>query len=257
MKPINLTEEQKENLFIKFAEKFKKELDNFVFNMSDTTLSVKTNFREVAKEKVLILYTPEAYLRMNALVDSFTTEVGWYGLVDQISPKLYRVYDVKVCKQYVNGGKVDTEDADTLEFFDSLTDDEIDHMHFQAHSHVNMSTSASGVDLQNQADVVRNMGKTGFYLFQIWNKKGEISTYLYDLDNNTYYDSKDVEIAVEDPLGTVDDFVESIEDLVVEKKYYPYQNQKQNQNNGKEKSAPTYLPGYYGNEYGGYGYSDW
>ena len=131
-------------------------------------------------------------------------------------------------------------------------------MHFQAHSHVNMSTSASGVDLQNQADVVRNMGKDGFYIFQIWNKKGDISTYLYDLDNNVFYDSKDVDIAVEDPLGTVDDFIDSIDKLVIEKKYYPYQNK-----TPAAKSEPTYLPGYYAN--GGYydkdgfytGYGDW
>lgn len=244
MKPIRLTEEEKTKLFDKFIEQFKNEIDNFSFSSNSSSITIKTNFNSVAKEKVLILFTPEAYLRMNALVHAFTTEIGWYGLVNKISDKVYEIYDVKVCQQYVTGGKVDTDDKETLDFFESLTDDELDHMHYQAHSHVNMSTSASGVDLGNQADVVKNMGKTGFYIFQIWNKKGDISTYLYDLDNNVFYDSKDVEIAIEDPLGTIDDFIDSVSDLVVERKVYPYQ--------GKKETS------YYPTQWDGqYTYGDW
>lgn len=236
MKPIYLTEEAKIQLFNKFFEKFKKELDNFAFNTSDTSMTVKTDFSEVAKEKVMIVFTQEAFLRMQALVDFFDTEVGWYGLVDRIDDKTFRVYDVKVCKQYVDGTKVDTDDDDMIEFFGSLSEDEANHMHFQAHSHVKMSTGASAVDLQNQQDVVKNMGKTGFYVFQIWNKSGDINTYLYDLDNNVFYDRKDVMIEIEDSLGTVDDFLGSVADLVEEKKKYPYQYQYGNYNKDSKKS---------------------
>ena len=274
MKPIVLSEDMKTKLFEQFFEKFKKELDNFAFNTSDTTISVKTNFSEVAKEKVVITYTQEAFLRMQSLVEFFDTEVAWYGLVARLDPTHYYVYDVKVCKQYVDGAKVDTKDEDTLEFFDSLTDEEANDMHFQAHSHVKMSTSASGVDLQNQQDVVKNLGKTGFYIFQIWNKNNDINTYLYDLDNNVYYDRKDVIIDVEG----VDDFIAEVADLVVEKKTYPYQYSGSGYNyNGysynapkkdaekkeekeKEKSDvtnPAYLPGYYDGYSCGYEGWDW
>ena len=114
MKPIYLSEDAKVELFNKFFEKFKKELDNFAFNTSDTSITVKTEFSEVAKEKVMILFTQEAFLRMQALVDFFDTEVAWYALVDKIDDLTYRIYDVKVCKQYVDGAKVDTEDDDVL-----------------------------------------------------------------------------------------------------------------------------------------------
>ena len=245
MKSIYLTEQEKEKLFIKFADEFKKELDNYSFSLSDKTFSVKTNIGEVAKEKVTITFSQEAYLRMKALVDYFNTEVGWYGLVDKIDDHNYYVYGVKLCKQYVDGAKVDTTDEDTLEFFDSLTDDEAEHMHFQAHSHVNMSTNASAVDLQNQNDVVRNVGKTGFYIFQIWNKKEEISTYLSDLDNNIFYDSKDVIIDIEDSLGTIDEFITSIEKLVCKKvTSYPYQWNNYGKEKKKEKKDYN-MPGYY------------
>ena len=230
MKPINLTEEDKVNLFQKMFEKFKKELDNYGFNTTDSTLSVKTGFCQEAKDKIHIMYTQEAYLRMQALVDFFNTEVAWYGLVDKIDDLTYRIYDIKVCKQYVDGAKVDTEDEDVLKFFSNLNDDEAEHMHFQAHSHVKMGTTASAVDMQNQQDVIKSMGKTGFYIFQIWNKNGDINTYLYDLDKNTFYDRKDVIIDIEDALGTLDDFLFSISELVEEKKKYPYQWNYQNNN---------------------------
>jgi hypothetical protein len=223
MKPINLSEDMKLKLFEKFLDKFKKEIEDYAFNINETSLTIKANFNEIAKEKVVVRYTQEAYLRMQTLVDYFDTEVAWYGLVERLGEKEFRVYDVKVCKQIVTGGKVDTEDEDALEFFSNLTDEEANHMHFQAHSHVKMSTEASGVDLQNQADTIRNMGKTGFYIFQIWNKNGDINTYLYDLDNNVFYNRKDVVVQIEDSLGTLDNFIDSIADLVTERKFYPYQ----------------------------------
>ena len=218
MKPINLPENVRLKLFEQFLTKFKEEMDNYAFNDS-ASLTIKTNFGEVAKEKVIIRYTQEAFLRMQALVNFFDSEVAWYGLCERLSERVFRIYDVKVCKQTVTGAKVDTTDEDTAAFFESLTDDEANHMHFQAHSHVKMTTGASGVDLQNQHDVIHNMGKTGYYIFQIWNKNNDINTYLYDLDNNVFYDRKDVCLEIEDSLGALDDFLVSVADLVVEKKY--------------------------------------
>lgn len=275
MRPINLSNESIEKLYSEFLEKFKNEIANYGFN-GGTSMTIKTNFEEVAKEKVIVRYTQEAYLRMQALVDFFDSEVAWYGLCERLGEKEFRIYGVKVCKQEVSGAKVDTSDEDTLEFFCSLTDDEAEHLHFQAHSHVKMSTGASGTDIQNQQDVVRNMGKSGFYIFQIWNKNNDINTYLYDLDNNVFYDRKDVMIVIEDSLGDLDDFIASIADLVAEKKVYPYQYNGytynySNKNNKeepksktskktKEKEEDDYDKVYLGDYYDGihyYGGSDW
>lgn len=252
MKPIFLTEEMKTRLFEEFFGKFKSELENYGFSSSDTTLSVKTNFSKPATEKVVIIFSQDAYLKMQSLVEYFDTEVAWYGMVKHIDELTYYVYDVKVCKQYVNGAKVDTEDEDTLEFFNSLTDEEANDMHFQAHSHVKMGTTASATDMQNQQDVIKNLGKTGFYIFQIWNKNNDINTYLYDLDNNIFYDRKDVIIEIEG----VDDFVLSVADLVTEKKVttYPYVSYGKTQKNEKEKERSS---DYWYNNYNNYGGYDW
>lgn len=265
MKPIVMTKEAEAELLNVFAAKFQKELDSFKFNMNESKFSMTMDLSQQAKEKITILYTQQAYLRMMSLVNYYDTEVGWYGLVEKKADRLYRVYDVKVCKQIVDGAKVDTKDEDTLEFFDSLTDEEAEHMHFQAHSHVKMSTGASGIDLQNQADVIRNMGKTGFYIFQIWNKYGDINTYFYNLDENMFYDKKDVVLEIEDGNGVMSDFLSDTEALVVEKKavlynqyggYYPASYSKFDdfypKKNGKrkKKEESVYLNEYWdGNDY--------
>ena len=245
MKPIILTEKAQAAVRELFISKFDKEFANYRFNMNDTKLSFSFDVSAEAKEKVTILYSQAAYVRMMALVDYYDTEVGWYGLVDKISDKLYYVYDVKVCKQYVSGGKVDTEDSDTLDFFNSLTDEEIEHMHFQAHSHVRMGTGASGLDLQNQANVIKNAGMKGFYIFQIWNKSYDINTYLYDMDNNTFYDHRDVLIEIEDvDHGSISSFIGSTLDLVVEKKYGNYKGSSEfDKDQGKKNTKePVSLP---------------
>lgn len=256
MKPLVMNKEAETMLFKHFAAKFFKELEDYKMNPDKDKFTMTFDMSVPVEEKVTILFTQKAYLRMLMLVDYFDTEVGWYGLVEKLDDKLYRVYDVKVCKQSVNGSKVDTEDEDTLEFFNSLTDDEAEHMHFQAHSHVRMPTTASGVDTQNQLDVVRNMGKSGFYIFQIWNKSGDISTYMYDVDNNAFYDKKDVIIEIEDGDSTITEFLEECQEKVVEQKIYPYEQKNKKGKKGKDNYTPANYNygGYYGNGY--YQYPD-
>lgn len=199
MRPINISNEERASIAAKMLEELGKKLNEYTFGDS-TSFKFEASFCEKLKDKIRIAYTPTAYLRMSSLVDEFDSEISWFGLVEKKSPKLYRVYDVLVCKQQVDGGKVDTKDEDMLDFISNLTDEQSDHMHFQAHSHVNFDTKASGTDMQNQADILASMpGHEGFYIFQIWNKRGSINTYLYDLDENCFYDKNDIELVIEDP----------------------------------------------------------
>ena len=262
MRPLKLNEKEKSELINKLLKQFMASLDNYTFGNS-TKISFEANIGGKLKEKIKLVYSPSAWLKMNALVDNFSSEVSWFGLVNKTdSPLMYYIYDVLVCKQQVNGAKVDTEDDDMLEFLSGLTDEEAEHLHFQAHSHVNMSTSASGTDLQNQADILANMpGNDGFYIFQIWNKRGDINTYFYDLKNNVFYDKDDVEILVEDETyGTIDNFIAESKKMVtgIEPKKKK-DNVKENKNSGG--TTKYYYGGGYGYEdgyyYPGYGYTSY
>lgn len=261
MRPIKLNDKEKSELINKLLKQFMSSLDNYTFGNS-TKISFEANIGGKLKEKIKLVYSPSAWLRMNALVDNFSSEVSWFGLVDKTeNPLVYYIYDVLVCKQQVNGAKVDTEDEDMLEFLSGLTDEEAEHLHFQAHSHVNMSTSASGTDLQNQADILANMpGNDGFYIFQIWNKRGDIDTYFYDLTNNVFYDKNDVEVLVEDTkYGTTDDFVAKAKKMV--SSITPKKTKNVKENNSTADKIRYYYGGGYGYEdgyyYPGYGYTSY
>ena len=220
MKPITLSQEAKETLLKGMVREFVKALDDYEFNINETKFSYEQNFSVKAKDKIVIQFTPQAYLRCLEMVKSYSSEIGWYGLIRQIGDKKYQVYDIIVCNQKVSGGRVITEDDDMVEFYESLTDEQAEFLHFQAHSHVNMATSPSSVDLENQASTVKNMGGKGFYLFQIWNKSLDINSFLYDLDNNVFYDKNDIEVIVEDDeFGSITGFINSLKDKVASMTY--------------------------------------
>lgn len=245
MKPIILNEKEQKKLFEDLYKQLVEKLKSYTFD-DEGELTVSTKLGEKAKEKVKLIYSPMAYLRMRTLVDKFDSEISWFGLVKRLDKKAFYIYDVLVCKQKVNGGKVDTEDDDMLDFITNLTDEQSENMFFQAHSHVNFPTRASGTDMQNQEDILNGMpGHEGFYIFQIWNKKGEISTYLYDLDNNTFYDKNDVEMQIQDEVyGSLDAFLEYAKKLVGKIEIRPTVYQK-----GQWGYSGNYRDAYYGGYY--------
>lgn len=215
MKPIILSAEAKTTLMKEMIRTFATALDNYEFNINENKFSYEKNFSVKAKDKIIIRFTPQAYLRCLEMVKSYSSEIGWYGLIRKIGNLTYQVYDIIVCNQKVSGGRVITDDEDMIEFYETLTDDQAEFLHFQAHSHVNMGTSPSSVDLENQASTVKNMGGKGFYLFQIWNKNLDINSFLYDLDNNVFYDRNDIEVIVDDDeFGSITGFINSLKDKV-------------------------------------------
>lgn len=220
MKPIALSQEAKAELMNEMIQKFAVALDDYEFNINETKFSYEKNFSVKATDKIVIRFTPQAYLRCLEMVKSYSSEIGWYGLIRKIGNLTYQVYDIIVCNQKVSGGRVITDDEDMIEFYETLTDDQAEHLHFQAHSHVNMSTSPSSVDLENQASTVKNMGGKGFYLFQIWNKNLDINSFMYDLDNNVFYDRNDIEVVIDDDeFGSITGFISSLKDKVASMTY--------------------------------------
>ena len=202
MKKIKLTQQDKKNLLAEFSKK----LDEMEETIEEDKFSFEKRLKEPAKEKILIRFTPKAFLRSQKLVNSFVGEIGWHGLINKISDKEYLVYDIMVYPQVVSGART-LDPTKTNEWYEKW-EDSLEDMHFQAHSHNTMGTTPSTTDMDNQANIIRNLQGEGFYLFQIWNKAGDINSFLYDLDNNVMYDRNDIEVIVDDmDFGTLDKFV--------------------------------------------------
>lgn len=233
MKPIFLTEDDKKTM----QEEFMKQLNNA--HLFDGSFSYSRKYTYPAKtySKARILYTPLAYTKMQALLQGFTTEIAWHGLVLRgDDPYDFIVYDIVTHKQTVTGSKVDTEDDEYREFLMSLSDDDAAHLCLQAHSHVNMTTTPSGTDLAHQANIIKDKArkKRGFQIFQIWNKNMKVNSYVYDFDENIYYEDGDVEVDVILDMKSdylVSDFLGDARTLVKPKSYnYNYNQHQQGYN---------------------------
>jgi len=213
VKKLKLSPQDKEKLLAEFSE----QIEAYEDDMTEDTISFEKKFKAPAKDKITIVFTPEAYLRSQMLVKSFAGEVGWNGLMQKVDDRKYRVYDIMVYPQVVNGART-LDPTVTNEWYDKY-DDVLDYMFYQAHSHVNMSTSPSSTDTQNQVNMVKNMQGSGFRLFQIWNKQGDINSFFYDIDNNLLYDRDDIIIEIEtNEYGTMNEFIHNAKALAEDMK---------------------------------------
>ncbi len=209
MKKLKLSKQDKEKLLAEFSKK----IDKYEDELKDTEISFEKNLSEKAKEKITIYFTPEAYIESQALVKNFDGEVGWHGLIEKIDDNAYIVTGIIVYPQVVNGART-LDPTKTNKWYEDH-EDVLDLLHFQAHSHVNMSTSPSSTDMENQKNIVRNLQGEGFQLFQIWNKSGDINSFLYDLDNNVMYDRNDIQIEiVKEDNSTVSEFIQKAKEMV-------------------------------------------
>ena len=209
MKKLKLSKTEKEQLI----KEFEKSIEEYETDLNSNNLEFGKTLSARSKDKVRIVFTPSAYLRSQALVKNFSGEVGWNGLAKKIEKGVYFVYDVMVYPQVVSGART-LDPTKTNDWYDKY-DDVLDQMHYQAHSHVNMGTGASDTDLNNQREIVRNSQGKGFKIFQIWNKSGDINTYLYDMDENVLYDRNDVEIDIAfEERNTLKTFIKEAKEIV-------------------------------------------
>lgn len=149
---------------------------------------MKVKFNKVATAKIA------------ALVDGFSTEVEWHGLVERTDYG-FEVTDVIAFPHEASAGSVDSVQKEYEEWLDSLTDEQFNKLRFHGHSHVNMPTFVSGKDAKYQEDMLKGMPKgcteDTFYIFGIFNKQRKYTIIVNDIENDETYDSNKGEVEVE------------------------------------------------------------
>lgn len=205
----HLTQLEKQTLLNEFEKHLNEVTDGKVSFTKTITLP----------EKIKIYYTPDAFSKTVRLIMSHTMEVAWHCLVRKKDTN-YEVYDVLSYPQTVGPAHVhvkmgrtfgDGNHKDPTKYYTdwynevvlNMPEEEEANLCGQCHSHVNMGTTPSSVDMAQQKEELELKGGTGYYLFQIWNKKLEVNSFLYDLDAGVIYEKEDIEVVVED-----DDFTE-------------------------------------------------
>lgn len=183
------------------VEDILRDIKTQISNMKNFgTIDIKKELA-VDKRKATVYFTSDAWSKLTALVSEFDTEVQWHGCVERISNNEFEIYDILVPPHVVTSSTVTSDPAKYTEWIDSLNDETFNALHFHGHSHVNMSCGPSGVDMKYRQDVVTQLpipkdGEDSFYIFLIFNKRGEWSGEIYDLKNNALYESNDIDLQV-------------------------------------------------------------
>lgn len=215
--------------------------------------------------KAKVLFTPDAWRKMQALVSDFDKEVAWHGVAyrgEDDSKDEYYITDILVYPQEVTGATVNTDQEKYEMWLMSHDDDVFNNIRMQGHSHVNMPVTPSGVDTSLYDRILEQLDDEMFYIFMIWNKKKDKTVKIYDLKKNVLFDTADVTVETlpdsedisdiynlsEDEVKAVtgfltkyrekritDSFIKEAKDMVKDKVYKP---------------TTTYSGGYGGHGYG-------
>lgn len=175
-------------------------------------------------KKASLLIQPNAYCKMKLLVDHFSTEVAWHGLVERKSENEWVLTDILVYPHEVGSATVTAEYGEYSEWLNTLDDETFSALKLHGHSHVNMATNPSTVDMEFRRNVVhqklRSKKADSYYIFIILNKRGEVSGEIYDITNNTLYSTNDKSMIIKTVLtGGVyaEDFISDAKKIAKEK----------------------------------------
>lgn len=235
-------------------EEFEKKLASI--KAADGKFKFEKDLGKIDK-KAEVVFDGDTFAKMKTLIACTDKEVGWHCLARKVEPNeeyasRYEVYGIMVYPQEVTGSTVNTNKEEFDMWLYQRPDEEFNNIRFHGHSHVDMTASPSSVDKTMYEDWLGDLQKgmpNQFYIFSIWNRKGDCWMNIYDLEDNVLYESKDVDVKWR-PDGLME-FISDAEDMVKVSKPKPV-TAKQTNYGGvtyvDHRGYPTYEP------YGGYGY---
>lgn len=197
MKPLILTQEAKDKALAMFKELLEKTTGGAELKISITPETL-CQVQNVQKPTVFI--TTTAYIKMTTLIQSSDKELAWYGVATRVMHN-YLIEDILVYPQTVTTTTVDADEVKCAKWFMELSDDVINNLKFQGHSHVTMTASPSGRDTENWQKFADLLKPGEFYILCIGNKRGEFYWNVYDTAVNVHFENKDITMCVIDDKG--------------------------------------------------------
>ena len=184
-------------------QEFEASLANI--KLSDGKINFTKSFATIQR-RATIYFTEIAWLKMQTLIREFDKEVAWHGIAsrgEDPEKDEYFITDIIVYPQTVTGVTVTTDQEEYENWLNGLEDDVFNNLRMQGHSHVNMGTTPSGVDNNLYESILGQLKSTMFYIFMIWNKKGEKTIKLYDMAKNVLFETADCTVSIlDDGTGT-------------------------------------------------------
>lgn len=162
------------------------------FKSTGGKLQINYEMPEADVKTAQVIIEPKAWQKMEGLIQECDKEIAWHGLVEKKAKGEYVITDIIVFPQVVTGSTVTSDDTKYSMWLMNQPDEIFNKVRCHGHSHVNMGVSPSGVDTTYQEDILRNLNS--FYIFMIWNKKGDNWCAIYDVESNIAYTDRDIEI---------------------------------------------------------------
>lgn len=207
---------------VKLREEFEKAIADI--KLADGKFSFSKSF-ETSNRKATIHYTRDAWEKQLRILKEFDKEVAWHGVAYRALDETlddYYITDVMVYPQTVTATTVEMDTEEYAKWLmENCEDERFDHIHMQAHSHVNMATSPSGVDLAHQEEILNMLDDDNFYIFMIWNKSLCKTLKIYDIKKNVLFENADINIIV-DGYDEIDAFIKQAKEMVKNKTYTSY-----------------------------------
>ena len=172
--------------------------------------------------KASLFLTDIAWAKMKSLVMDSDKEIAWHGIAkrgDNPNKDEYIISDILVYPQEVTGATVNTDQAEYQDWLYSQPDEVFNNIRMQGHSHVNMSTSPSGVDTSLYERILEQLDEDMFYIFIILNKRDEKTVKIYDIAKNILFETNDIDLVILDDGYAIHKFIEEAHTLVKTKTY--------------------------------------
>lgn len=206
---------------------------------ADGKISYSKSFGSIDR-KAKLYFTDLAWMKMQALIREFDKEVAWHGIAFRVSDESdeYCVTDIVVYPQEVSGTTVEMDTEKYAEWIEeNIEDERFCNIRMQGHSHVYMTVSPSSVDLGHQEAILDQLTDDMFYIFVIWNKKGDSNIKIYDLKKNVLFENGDIDVSILADGYGIASFVSDAKVKVKEK--YTYNNYSKNKTTTPSYTTPT------------------
>lgn len=197
-KIIKITQECKEEL----RREFEVALSNA--KLSDGKLNYTKSFGNI-KRDATVFFTRLAWSKMQALIQDTDKEIAWHGLAyrGEDGKDEYFITDILVYPQEVTGSTVTTDQEKYQMWLMGQEDDVFNNIRMQGHSHVNFGTTPSSVDNSLYDRILEQLDDSMFYIFLIYNKRGDKTFKIYDLAKNVLFETSDVTVKILDDASSL------------------------------------------------------
>ena len=231
-----------------------EDIAQYTKEFTESLISTKCPDGKISYSKILgafnrkakIFFSDLAWIKMTSLVREFANEVAWHGVATRGSDETkdeYYITDILVYPQEVSDATVD---MDTTKYANWLMENAEDERFYsiamQGHSHVNMGVTPSGTDLKHQGDILDQLTDDMFYIFMIYNKKGEKNIKIYDLKKNVLFETSDIEVGIIDGVYGLDSFIKDAKKMVTERRYAGCQYYQSPSKNTSTNDVPSTVP---------------